>query len=182
MALAASLLAVVLAIKFMSDLLDKEGSVERVWSIIGMMGAIAAGLMAFSTMVFAMGNGHRLGLQTFYPLVMVLAALGLIRVLNKLDKLDLKNPEKVILSLIGILASLVIVSRLAGKASTGSRSVLSIASSVLIIAYALKAIDSVAKSYNFKSFTITLLVSGMIVGISFLAKMIDSIDKVHIIK
>lgn len=174
--MAASLLAIVLAIKFMNDILNEAGSVEKVWNIIGMLAAISAGLLVFATLVFAMGDGHRLGLQTFYPLVMIISALEMVRLLKKLDELHIENYKKTIGLLVGILTGLAVVSKFAGNAKSGSRAMFSVASSILVVVLAIKLINKVADEFTWKSAGISALVIGMLAIIGAISIIVDRLS------
>lgn len=181
-ALAVSVLAMVLAIKFMYDIISQDNAEELVQKVANMMFIMVATLGIIGGLLTAVSGPTHLGLQTFYPLVLVTSMLLMIRVLKKLNELQIDDYTKVIVSILSIVTILVGVSKLAGKTAMGARAVISIASSLLIVAIALNVLNKAAQGFTWKSAVITTFVLGIMALIVWASTIVDKASEVKIIQ
>lgn len=181
-ALAVSVLAIVLAIKFMYDIISQDNAEELVQKVANMMFIMVATLGIIGGLLTAVSGPSHLGLQTFYPLVLVTSILLMIRVLKKLNELQIDDYTKVIVSILGIVTVLVGVSKLAGKTAMGARAVISISSSLLIVAIALNVLNKAAQGFTWKSAVMTIFVLGIMALIVWASTIVDKASEVKIIQ
>lgn len=181
-ALAVSVLAMVLAIKFMYDIISQDNAEELVQKVANMMFIMVATLGIIGGLLTAVSGPSHLGLQTFYPLVLVTSMLLMIRVLKKLNELQIDDYTKVIVSVLGIVTVLVGVSKLAGKTAMGARAIISIASSLLIVAIGLNVLNKVAQGFTWKSAVMTTFVLGIMALIVWASTIVDKASEVKIIQ
>ena len=181
-ALAVSLLGVVLAIKFMYDIISQENAEELVQKVANMMFLMVAALGIIGSLLTTTATGRGLGLQTFYPLVLVGSLLLMVNVIKKIDQLQIEDYTKVIVSIISILTLLTTVAAIASKTATGARAVLSIAASLLIVTVALNLLNKVAKEYDIESFAVTVLALAIMALIVWASTIVDKASEAHIIQ
>lgn len=181
-ALAVSVLAIVLAIKFMYDIISQDNAEELVQKVANMMFIMVATLGIIGGLLTAVSGPTHLGLQTFYPLVLVTSILLMIRVLKKLNELQIDDYTKVIVGILGIVTVLVGVSKLAGKTAMGARAIISIASSLLIVAIGLNVLNKAAQGFTWKSAVMTAFVLGIMALIVWASTIVDKASEVKIIQ
>ena len=160
--LSLAVLAMVGAIALISSLLSKEGmTAGKLWSIMGIILVISLVLSAITVLVTQFSGNKRLGLSSFYPLVLALSILLMVRAFKKIDELEIEHVGKLLLTIIGILVTF--------AAFAGIMKLISVKASVGILLFAvtfsliLRSIEKVSTmSFELNKHSITILATAAV--------------------
>lgn len=170
-------LGMVYAVKMMNDMVEKTGATpERLHTLAkrveGMLIVFATcvGGIQLLTGLGTKWAGGKLRTSTLAPVALASAMLIMIRVFEKIDKMQIENTGKVITGLIGIFIAIGVLSLTAGKISSSAGfGILAIVASIWLAVIGIKKLQNVDIDLSEQGPAI-LLVGGLILFLAWVQK------------